>query len=115
MTNSQVSIELQVNGMPFIFVKDATDGNANEELPNLVSGRSIGDTFSSGAVISHARGGYVENYAIGGIQLLNEQGNVAYQFPITQLEKQNAGDIYPVGVNVALNYQLVVTTSASLA
>ena len=91
-----------------------TDGTQTE-LTNLVSSRSIGDTFSSGAVISHARGGYVENYAIGGIQLLNEQGNVAYQFPITQLEKQNAGDIYPVGVNVALNYQLVVTTSASLA
>lgn len=114
MTNSQVSIELHVNGQPFIFNVDASDGTQTE-LTNLVSSRSIGDTFSSGAVISHARGGYVENYAIGGIQLLNEQGNVAYQFPITQLEQQNSGDIYPVGVNVALNFQLVVTTSASLA
>ena len=114
MTESQVSIELHVNGQPYIFNVDADDGTQTE-LTNLVSSRSIGDTFSSGAVISHARGGYVENYAIGGIQLLNEQGNVAYQFPITQLEQQNAGDIYPVGVNVALNFQLVVTSSASLA
>ena len=114
MTNSQVSIELHVNGMPFIFNIDATDGSETE-LTNLVSGRSIGDTFSTGAVITHARGGYVENYAPLGVLLLNEQGNVAYEFPIQRLENQNASGLYPVNVNVALNYRLVVTTSASLA
>ena len=114
MSNSHVSIELQVNGMPYIFNVDATDGSQTE-LTNLVSNRSIGDTFSSGAVITHARGAYCENYAILGVTLLNEQGNVAYEFPVTRLENQNAGGVYPVGVNVALNYQLVVTTSASLA
>jgi len=114
MTNSQVSIELHVNGQPFIFNVDATDGSETQ-LTNLVSGRSIGDTFSSGAVITHARGAYVENYAPLGVLLLNEQGNVAYSFPVTRLENQNAGPIYSVGVNVALNYQLVVTSSASLA
>ena len=114
MTNSQVSIELHVNGMPYIFNIDATDGSETE-MTNLVSGRSIGDTFSTGAVISHARGGYVENYAPLGVLLLNEQGNVAYEFPIQRLEDQNASGLYPVNVNVALNYRLVVTTSASLA
>ena len=114
MTNSHVSIELHVNGQPYIFNVDATDGSQTE-LTNLVSGRSIGDTFSNSAVITHARGAYVENYAPLGVLLLNEQGNVAYSFPVTQLESQNAGPIYPVGVNVALNYQLVVTSSASLA
>jgi len=114
MTNSHVSIELHVNGQPFIFNVDATDGSETQ-LTNLVSGRSIGDTFSSGAVITHARGAYLENYAPLGVLLLNEQGNVAYSFPVTRLENQNAGPIYPVGVNVALNYQLVVTSSASLA
>lgn len=114
MTNSHVSIELQVNGQPFVFNVDATDGSQTE-LTNLVSGRSIGDTFSSGAVITHARGGYVENYAPLGITLLNEQGNVAYEFPVTRIESQNPGPYYAVGVNVALNYQLVVTSSASLA
>jgi hypothetical protein len=114
MTNSEVSIELQVNGQPYIFNVDATDGSQTE-LTNLVSGRSIGDTFSNSAVISHARGAYVENYARLGVLLLNEQGNVAYSFPVTRLEDQNANGYYPVGVNVALNYQLVVTTSASLA
>ena len=114
MTNSQVSIELHVNGMPFIFNIDATDGSETE-MTNLVSGRSIGDTFSTGAVITHARGGYVENYAPLGVLLLNEQGNVAYEFPIQRLEDQNASGLYPVNVNVALNYRLVVTTSATLA
>ena len=113
MSNSHVSIELQVNGMPYIFNVDATDGSQTE-LTNLVSGRSIGDTFSTGAVITHARGGYCENYAALGVLLLNEQGNVAYAFPVTQLEQQNAGGVYPCGVNVGLNYQLVVTTSATL-
>jgi len=114
MTKSHVSIELHVNGMPFLFSVDADDGSQTE-LTNLVSGRSIGDTFSSGAVITHARGAYVENYAPLGVTLLNEQGNVAYEFPAQRLEGQNAGPMYAVGVNVALNYQLVVTTSASLA
>ena len=114
MTNSQVSIELHVNGMPYIFNIDATVGSETE-MTNLGSGRSIGDTFSTGAVISHARGGYVENYAPLGVLLLNEQGNVAYEFPIQRLEDQNASGLYPVNVNVALNYRLVVTTSATLA
>lgn len=114
MTNSHVSIELQVNGVPYIFNVDATDGSQTE-LTNLVSGRSIGDTFSSGAVIQMARGAYCENYAPLGVLLLNEQGNVAYSFPVQRLEDQNASPSYAVGVNVALNYQLVVTTSASLA
>tara|TARA_Y100001938_G_scaffold56090_1_gene78233 strand:+ start:523 stop:867 length:345 start_codon:yes stop_codon:yes gene_type:complete len=113
MSNSQVSIELQVNGQPYIFNVDATDGSQTE-LTNLVSGRSIGDTFSTGATIQQARGGYVENYAALGILLLNEQGNVAYSFPVTRLEDQNANGYYPIGVGVGLNYQLVVTTSATL-
>ena len=114
MTNSHISIELMVDGQPYIFNVDATDGSQTE-LTNLVSGRSIGDTFSSGATIQMARGGYVENYAVSGIQLLNEQGNVAYEFPVTRLENQNAGPPYMVNVGGALNYQLVATTSASLA
>jgi len=114
MTESHVSIELQVNGQPYLFNVDATDGSSTE-LTNLVSGRSIGDTFSAGAVIQMARGAYCENYAPTGVRLLDQQGNVAYEFPVTRLESQNPGPMYPVGVNVALNYQLVVTTSASLA
>jgi hypothetical protein len=62
MTNTNISVELIVNGQPFIFNVDATDGSQTE-LTNLVSGRSIGDTFSSGAVIQMARGSYCENYA----------------------------------------------------
>jgi hypothetical protein len=114
MTNSHVSIELQVNGLPYLFTVDATDGSSTE-LTNLVSGRSIGDTFSAGAVIQMARGAYCENFAPTGVRLLDQQGNVAYEFPVTRLESQNPGPMYPVGVNVALNYQLVVTTSATLA
>ena len=114
MTNSHISIELQVNGQPFIFNVDATDGSQTE-LTNLVSGRSIGDTFSNGSVIQMARGAYCENYAPTGVQLLDMQGKVAYDFPVYRLEDQNASPPFPVGVNVALNYQLVATTSASLA
>ena len=114
MTNSHVSIELQVNGQPFLFTVDAVDGTQTE-LTNLVSGRSVGDTFSAGAVIQMARGAYCENFAPTGVRLLDQQGNVAYEFPVTRLESQNPGPMYFVGVNVALNYQLVVTTSATLA
>jgi hypothetical protein len=114
MSNSHVSIELIVNGMPYIFNVDAADGSETE-LTNLVSGRGIGSTFSSGGVIQMARGGYCENYAVDGIRLLNEQGNVAYQFPVYRLEDQNAGPHYSVNCGVGLNFKLVVTTSATLA
>lgn len=114
MTVSQVSIELIVDGQPYIFRVDATDGTQTE-LVNWASGRGIGDTFSRGATIQMARGGYMENYAVSGIQLLDEQGSVAFDFPCYNLEQQNAGPHYPVGCAVGLNYQLVVTSSASLA
>jgi len=114
MSNSNISLEIQVNGMPYIFNVDATDGSESE-LTNLVSNRGIGDTFSSGGVVQMARTGYCENYAISGIRLLNEQGNVAYQFPVVNLESQNVNSPFVVNCPVGLNFKLVATTSASLA
>jgi hypothetical protein len=113
MTNSEVSIELVVNGDPYIFYLDATDGSQGSML-NLVSSQNIGDTFSDGAMVERARGGYCENYALGGITLLDPQNNVAFTFPVTRLENQNANGWYPVGVAVGLNFDLAVTTAASL-
>jgi hypothetical protein len=46
MTTTYVSVQMIVNGKPFVFTKDATDGSANEELTNIVSGLGIGDTFN---------------------------------------------------------------------
>jgi hypothetical protein len=114
MSVSMTSIELQVNGSSYWFAVDATDGTATELL-NLASGLSIGNTFSAGAVITHARGGYCENYAIQGIRLFDPQGNVAFQFPVGNLESQNADGYFKVGAKVGLNYQLSTITSASLA
>ena len=114
MSNSYTSIELQVNGTSYWFSVDSVDGTATE-LVNLASGLSIGNTFSSGAVITHARGGYCENWSIQGIRLLDPQGNVAFQFPVINLEQQNADGYYPVGVKVGLNFQLSATTSATVA
>jgi len=113
MSTSYTSIELEVNGQPFVFAVDCTDATATQLL-NIASSRSIGDTFSSGAVISQARGGYCENFSLQGIRLLDQQGNVAFQFPIVNLESQNADGYYPVGVAVGLNFQLQATTAASL-
>lgn len=113
MTNSYTSIELQVNGQSYVFAVDSEDGTATQ-LVNISSSRSIGDTFSAGAVISQARGGYCENFSLQGIRLLDQQGNVAFQFPIVNLESQNADGYYPVGVAVGLNFQLQATTAASL-
>ena len=62
-----------------------------------------------------ARGGYCENYAPNGIRLLNEQGNVAFEFPIYRLEDQNSSPPFMVNCGVGLNFKLVVTTSATLA
>lgn len=100
--------------MSYWFCVDTLDGTATE-LVNLASGLTISSTFSTGATITAARGGYCENYAIQGIRLLDPQGNVAFQFPIVNLEDQNADGYYAVGVATGLNYVLTTTTSASLA
>ena len=114
MSNTNISIELQVNGQPFVFAVDATDG-ASTELVNIASNRGIGETFSMGATITQARGAYCENFAINGVRLLDQQGNVAYQFPICNIESQNVDGYYSVNAPVGLNYQLVATTTAALA
>lgn len=114
MSVSMTSIELIVDGAPYIFFLDSTDGTANSML-NLVSGQTLGDTFSDGAVVQKARGGYVENYAVGGMVILDPQNNVSFTFPAQRLEDQNAGVFYPVGVQVGLNFDLSVTPAASLA
>jgi len=114
MTVSMTSIELQVDGMPYWFCADTTDGTATD-LVNLASGLTISSTFSTGATIQAARGGYCENYSIQGIRLLDPQGNVAFQFPVVNLESQNADGYYPVNIQTGLNYVLTATTSASLA
>lgn len=114
MTVSMCSIELIVDGAPYIFFLDATDTSANSLL-NLVSGQTLGDTFSDGAVVQKARGGYTENFAIGGMVILDPQNNVSFTFPTQRLENQNASGFYPVGVKVGLNFDLSVTPVASLA
>ena len=111
MTTTYVSVQLQVNGQPFTFAVNATDGS-DTEVVNLVSGLGIGDTFSGGATISYVSCPILEadSGSILGMVLTDPQNNVVMQIPLVNAELQVPGG-YPVSCPVGLNYTLGVTTT----
>lgn len=115
MTNTYISVQLQVNGQPYTFAVDCTDGS-EATVVNLVSGLGIGDTFAGGATISYVSNAILEggSGSILGMVLLDPQNNVVLEIPLTDAELQMPGG-YPVSCPVGLNYRLVCTTTDSIS
>jgi hypothetical protein len=110
MTDTYVSVQLQVNGQPFTFAVDCTD-DTEKEVVNLVSGLGIGDTFSGGATITYVSCPILEagSGSILGMVLTDPQNNVVMQIPLVDAELQSPGG-YPVSCPVGLNFTLNCTT-----
>ena len=114
MAKAYTSVQLQVNGQPYTFSVDSTgDGTTNDEVTNLVSGLSIGDTFSAGATITYVSCPIIEggNFSRLGMVLTDPQNNVLLEIPLVDLEKQYPSTGYPVSIPVGLNCSLKVITS----
>jgi len=113
MTTTYASVQLMVNGQPFTFRINATDGAAIEVV-NLVSGLGIGDTFSGGATINYISNPIIEggNFSILGMVLTDPQNNVVMEIPLVDIEKAQP-EGYPVSCPVGLNFTLNVLTSAT--
>jgi hypothetical protein len=118
MTTTYVSVQMIVNGKPFVFTKDATDGSANEELTNIVSGLGIGDTFSAGGRISslmpatlNSSDGTGASKSVIGVELVDPQNNVVTFIPWVDPETAPIGRPWMCNFPVGLNYKLQVTTS----
>lgn len=123
MTTTYASVQMTVTNpqgganQPFVFVKDATDGSANEELVNLVSGLGIGNTFSNGGRVtsfmpcilnSSAAAG--ASTSVLGAELVDPQGNVVAFIPWVDPETAPIGGPWMCNLPVGLNYTLQITT-----
>lgn len=117
MTDTYASIYLQANGEDYLFTVDAGDG-AEAEMVNLVSGQSIGDTFSTGQTItSHgplilaSSDGAGASTSILGAVLVDPNNNVVFEIPFVDCEKTPIPMPKPCAYPVGLNFQLLVLTA----
>jgi len=117
MTTTYAAVQFVAQGQPYIFIVDATDGSANSAMVNVVSSRSLGDTFSGGSVItslgpvtlnsSDATGA---STSIIGAVIVDPQNNVVAQIPWVDCETAPVESQYPCNIPVGLNYRMVITT-----
>jgi hypothetical protein len=117
MTTTYASIYLQANGEDYLFTVNATDGTP-AEMTNLVSGQSIGDTFSTGQTIT-AHGALILNSSnaagastsVLGAVLVDPNNNVVFEIPFVDPEKTPIPMPKPCSYPVGLNFQLNVLTA----
>ena len=120
MTTTYAACQFIVGGKPYIFSKDATDGSANEELTNVVSSRTLGETFSAGGVISHigpvtlnsSDSAGASTASLGGV-IVDPQNNVVAQIPWVDCEQTPILPMEKCSIPVGLNYRFVITTANS--
>lgn len=117
MTTTYAALPLVVNGMPYVFSVDATDG-AEATMTNIVSGLGIGDTFSNGGTISFAgpvtlnsSDGTGASKSILGAVLLDAQNNVVAQFNWVDPETAAPHLGYACKHTVGLNFALKILTA----
>lgn len=117
MTTTYAACQFIADGNPYIFSVDATDGSESE-MTNVVSDRSLGDTFGAGARITHigpvtlnSSDGTGASHSILGATILDPQNNVVYQAQWVDPETSRILPMNQVGVPVGLNYKMKILTS----
>ena len=119
MTTTYAAVQFVANGKPYIFSVDATDGT-EASMVNVVSGRSLGDTFSAGATITHI-GPVTLNSSDGtgasksklGAVITDQQNNVIAQIPWVDPETAPVEVSSACAIPVALNYRMTILTTNS--
>jgi len=119
MANVYCSVQLQVNGQPYTFsVDSALTASPGDAMTNLVSGLTIGNTFSGGATVTNVSGAIIEQthssagYSILGAVITDASNNVVMEIPLTAIEA-NPPDSYAVQCPVGLNFSMYVIASNS--
>ena len=117
MSTTYAACQFIANGQPYIFTLDATDGTEGE-MVNVVSSRSLGDTFGAGAKISHigpvtlnSSDGTGASHSILGAVILDPQNNVVYQCQWVDPETAPINLMVPCSIPVGLNFRMTITTA----
>lgn len=120
MTTTYAAVQMIVNGQPYIFSSDVTDAatDSTTRLLNVVSSRTIGDTFPSGAIItsigpctlnsSDAAGA---SKSVLGAVITDPQNNVVAEIPWVDPETAPIGSQYQCAIPVGLNYAFTIYTT----
>lgn len=119
MTDTYAAVSLIANGMPFIFSVEAVD-TTNTDLVNVVSGRTLGDTFSGGATVtsigpvtlnsSDATGA---SKSVLGAVITDPQNNVVAEISWVDPETAPIGLMTGINIPVGLNFAMRITTTNS--
>lgn len=121
MTTTYAAVQMVVNGQPYIFSSDVTDaasGTDSNRLLNVVSSRTIGDTFPSGAIITsigpctlNSSGGAGASKSVLGAVITDPQNNVVAEIPWVDPETAPIGSQYQCAIPVGLNYAFNIETT----
>jgi len=117
MTTTYAAVQFIANGKPYIFSVDATDGTAIA-MTNVVSSRSLGDTFSAGATITHigpvtlnSSDATGASSSVLGAVITDPQNNVVAQIPWVDPETAPIELSTPCSIPVGLNFALNIKTA----
>jgi hypothetical protein len=121
MSNTYSAVQLIVNNQPYIFSVLGTDHATNQvAMLNVVSGRSLGDTFPSGATISaigpctlNSGAAAGASKSVHGAIITDPQNNVVAQIPWVDPETAPINLMSPCSIPVGLNFAMNIQTSDS--
>lgn len=117
MTTTFAAVTIVANGKPYIFSVDATDATQGTML-NVASSRGLGETFASGAVISHvgpvtlnSSDGTGASKSILGAVITDPQNNVVGELSWVDPETAPVQPMSQTSIKVGLNYSMKILTS----
>lgn len=118
MTTTYAAVQFIANNQPYIFVLDATDGAAATDMVNVVSSRSLGETFGGGATITdvgpvtlNSSDGTGASKSILGAVITDPQNNVVAQISWVDPETAPIDPMQRVTIPVGLNYAMKIITA----
>jgi hypothetical protein len=125
MTTTYAAVQFIADGKPYVFSSDVTDGATvgsaspdTTSMKNVVSDRTLGDTFGAGARITsigpvtlNSSDGTGASKSILGAVITDPQNNVAYQINWVDPETSRILPQYLCNIPVGLNFAMHIITS----
>jgi len=118
MTTTYCAVHLIANGKPYIFTLDATDAAAAAEMVNVVSSRTLGQTFAAGATITsvgpvtlNSSDGTGASKSVLGAVITDPQNNVVGEISWVDPETAPIEVMQPTSIPVGLNFAMSIITS----
>jgi hypothetical protein len=118
MTTTYAAVHLIANGKPYIFSLDVTDAAAAAEMVNVVSSRTLGQTFAGGGTITHvgpvtlnSSDGTGASTSILGAVITDPQNNVVGEISWVDPETGPIQSMQATSIPVGLNFAMSIITS----